>query len=128
MIVSVRVLEGAHASFVEKVPYKSMAAFTLLQIFYFGLCYGVTWIPVAGIMFPVPFFLLIAIRQYILPKLFNQAHLRELDAAEYEEIPGTPRNPLELSFRVSTYLYNIFWDPGIWTNPKRFSCHIRHLQ
>jgi hypothetical protein len=94
-----KVLEGAHASFVEKVPYKSMAAFTLLQIFYFGLCYGVTWIPVAGIMFPVPFFLLIAIRQYILPKLFNPAHLRELDAAEYEEIPGTPRNPLELSFR-----------------------------
>ncbi|KAF2600135.1 hypothetical protein F2Q68_00009008 [Brassica cretica] len=94
-----KVLEGAHASFVEKVPYKSMAAFTMLQIFYFGLCYGVTWIPVAGIMFPVPFFLLIAIRQYLLPKLFKPAHLRELDASEYEEIPGTPRNPLELSFR-----------------------------
>ncbi|XP_010476636.1 PREDICTED: boron transporter 4-like [Camelina sativa] len=94
-----KVLEGAHASFVEKVPYKSMATFTLLQMFYFGLCYGVTWIPVAGIMFPVPFFLLIAIRQYILPKLFNPAYLRELDAAEYEEIPGTPRNHLELSFR-----------------------------
>jgi len=115
---------------VEKVPYKSMAAFTLLQIFYFGLCYGVTWIPVAGIMFPVPFFLLIAIRQYILPKLFNPAHLRELDAAEYEEIPGTPRNPLELSFRVSPYLSNIyiFEDPGLWTKPWRFSCHLRHLQ
>lgn len=101
MIFVARVLEGAHASFVEKVPYKSMAAFTMLQIFYFGLCYGVTWIPVAGIMFPVPFFLLIAIRQYLLPKLFKPAHLRELDASEYEEIPGTPRNPLELSFRVS---------------------------
>ncbi|KFK41918.1 hypothetical protein AALP_AA2G189000 [Arabis alpina] len=94
-----KVLEGAHASFVEKVPYKSMAAFTAFQIVYFGLCYGITWIPVAGIMFPVPFFLLIAIRQYILPKLFKPAHLRELDASEYEEIPGTPRNPLELSFR-----------------------------
>ncbi|EFH63819.1 hypothetical protein ARALYDRAFT_316416 [Arabidopsis lyrata subsp. lyrata] len=94
-----KVLEGAHASFVEKVPYKSMAAFTLFQILYFGLCYGVTWIPVAEIMFPDLFFLLIAIRQYLLPKLFKQAHLRELDAAEYEEIPGTPRNPLELSFR-----------------------------
>ncbi|KAL0731789.1 hypothetical protein Bca4012_027883 [Brassica carinata] len=94
-----KVLEGAHASFVEKVPYKSMAVFTMLQIVYFGLCYGVTWIPVAGIMFPVPFFLLITIRQYLLPKLFRPAHLRELDAAEYEEILGTPRNPLELSFR-----------------------------
>ncbi|CAN8293255.1 unnamed protein product [Cochlearia groenlandica] len=96
-----KVLEGAHASFVENVPYKSMATFTLLQIAYFGLCYGVTWIPVAGIMFPVPFFLLIAIRQYILPKVFNQGDLRELDAAEYEEISGTPMNPLELSFRSS---------------------------
>lgn len=94
-----KVLEGAHASFVEKVPHKSIAAFTLFQILYFGLCYGVTWIPVAGIMFPVLFFLLVAIRQYLLPKLFKPAYLRELDAAEYEEIPGTPRNPLELSFR-----------------------------
>ncbi|VVA95286.1 unnamed protein product [Arabis nemorensis] len=94
-----KVLEGAHASFVEKVPYKSMAAFTVFQIVYLGLCYGITWIPVAGIMFPVPFFLLIAIRRYLLPKLFKPAHLRELDASEYEEIPGTPRNPPGLSFR-----------------------------
>ncbi|CAA7028646.1 unnamed protein product [Microthlaspi erraticum] len=96
-----KVLEGAHASFVENVPYKTVAAFTLLQILYFGLCYGVTWIPIAGIMFPVPFFLLIAIRQYILPKLFKPAHLQELDAAEYDEIPGTPGNPLEPSFRLT---------------------------
>lgn len=108
MFFVVRVLEGAHASFVEKVPHKSIAAFTLFQILYFGLCYGVTWIPVAGIMFPVLFFLLVAIRQYLLPKLFKPAYLRELDAAEYEEIPGTPRNPLELSFRVSQCLYNMY--------------------
>ncbi|XP_010537973.1 PREDICTED: boron transporter 4 isoform X2 [Tarenaya hassleriana] len=96
-----KILEGAHASYVEKVPCKSIGAFTLLQIVYFAICYGITWIPVAGILFPVPFFVLIAIRQYILPKIFQQSHLRELDAAEYEEIPGTPRNPLEMSFRAN---------------------------
>ena len=96
MIFVARVLEGAHASFVEKVPYKSMAAFTMLQIFYFGLCYGVTWIPVAGIMFPVPFFLLIAIRQYLFPNLLKPAHLRELDVST--------RRFLELLKTLSSYL------------------------
>ncbi|KAL0825754.1 hypothetical protein Bca101_049431 [Brassica carinata] len=96
MIAFARVLERAHASFVGKVPYKSMAAFTMLQIFYFGLCYGVTWIPVAGIMFPVPFFLLIAIRQYLFPNLLKPAHLRELDVST--------RRFLELLKTLSSYL------------------------
>ncbi|KVI05984.1 Bicarbonate transporter, C-terminal [Cynara cardunculus var. scolymus] len=77
-----------HASFVESVPFRSIAIFTIFQIMYFLVCYGVTWIPIAGILFPVPFFLLISIRQHILPKLFQLHHLRELDAAEYEEIAG----------------------------------------
>ncbi|KAA8540457.1 hypothetical protein F0562_024624 [Nyssa sinensis] len=54
--------------------------------------------PIAGILFPLPFFLLLIIRQYILPKLFQPLHLRELDAAEYEEIAGAPQRSLSLSF------------------------------
>ncbi|KVH98012.1 Bicarbonate transporter, C-terminal [Cynara cardunculus var. scolymus] len=77
-----QVLEKVHASFVESVPYRSIAIFTVFQIIYFLVCFGVTWIPIAGILFPVPFFLLIAIRQHILPKLFHPHHLRELDAAD----------------------------------------------
>ncbi|KAJ6942563.1 boron transporter 4-like [Populus alba x Populus x berolinensis] len=94
-----KVLEGVHASFVESVPFKYIAIFTIFQFVYFLLCYGVTWIPIAGILFPLPFFVLISIRQHILPKFFCPNHLRELDAAEYDEITGTPRLSLSLSFK-----------------------------
>ncbi|KAL5976994.1 Boron transporter 4 [Asimina triloba] len=85
-----KVLEGDHTSFVESVPYKYIAAFTIFQFVYLLICFGVTWIPIAGILFPVPFFLLITIRQHILPKFFSAHYLHELDAAEYEEIAGAP--------------------------------------
>ncbi|OMO54251.1 Bicarbonate transporter, eukaryotic [Corchorus capsularis] len=94
-----KVLEGVHASFVESVPYRYILMFTLFQFVYLLICFGVTWIPIAGILFPLPFFLLISIRQYILPKLFQPNYLRELDAAEYEEITGAPRLSLNRSFR-----------------------------
>ncbi|KAL9264828.1 Boron transporter 4-like protein [Drosera capensis] len=93
-----KVLEAFHASFVESVPFKYIAAFTLFQLVYFLLCFGITWIPIAGILFPLPFFILILIRQHILPKLFHPHHLQELDAAEYEEIAGAPRHSVSLSF------------------------------
>ncbi|KAL2932398.1 Boron transporter 4 [Bienertia sinuspersici] len=87
-----QVLEEAHASYVELVPFKSIAAFTLFQIVYLLICFGVTWIPIAGILFPLPFFFLISVRQHILPKFFLPFHLQELDAAEYEELAGAPRH------------------------------------
>ncbi|KAG2244823.1 hypothetical protein Bca52824_093342 [Brassica carinata] len=87
-----KVLEGLHSSFMEIVPYKSIVMFTLFQLLYFLICYGVTWIPVGGILFPLPFFFLIAIREYILPKIFDPAHLQVLDSSEYEEMAGAPHN------------------------------------
>ncbi|CAI0414959.1 unnamed protein product [Linum tenue] len=89
-----KILEGFHASFVESVPFKAIAKFTLLQFVYFLMCFGITWIPIAGILFPLPFFILILIRQHMLPKIFQQDHLQELDAAEYEEISGAPKRNL----------------------------------
>ncbi|KMT00729.1 hypothetical protein BVRB_9g220140 [Beta vulgaris subsp. vulgaris] len=96
-----KVLEEPHASFVESVPFKSIAAFTLFQIVYLLICFGITWIPIAGILFPLPFFFLISVRQHILPKFFHAFHLQELDAAEYEEIAGAPRRCHSLSYRES---------------------------
>lgn len=92
-----KVLEGSHASYVESVPFKYIALFTIFQLVYLLICFGVTWIPVAGILFPVPFFLLIAIRERLLPKLFQPKHLQELDASEYEEISGAPQRLLSIS-------------------------------
>ncbi|KAJ4752545.1 HCO3- transporter family [Rhynchospora pubera] len=83
-----KILEEDHASYVESVPFKDIAAFTVFQLAYFMICFGVTQIPVAGILFPLPFFILVALRQHVLPKFFNPCYLHELDAAEYEEIFG----------------------------------------
>ncbi|KVH88149.1 Bicarbonate transporter, C-terminal [Cynara cardunculus var. scolymus] len=52
-----------------------------------------------GILFPLPFFLLIPIREHVLPKLFPGEHLQELDASEYEEYMGRPVQSMSLSRR-----------------------------
>ncbi|KAH7291359.1 hypothetical protein KP509_29G013800 [Ceratopteris richardii] len=82
------VLEGAHASFIETVPFKTIVVFTLLQLLYLISCFSITWIPVAGVLFPLLIMLLVPVRQYVLPKFFKGQHLQELDAAEYEEAPA----------------------------------------
>ena len=93
-------LEASHASFVESVPFKCIALFTMFQFIYFLVCFGVTWIPIAGILFPLPFFLLIAIREHLLPKVFQPSYLHELDASEYEEIAGAPLRIRSISVTV----------------------------
>ncbi|ONK78780.1 uncharacterized protein A4U43_C02F22330 [Asparagus officinalis] len=87
-----KVLEEYHATFVETVPFKTIAYFTLFQTVYLLLCFGITWIPIAGVLFPLMIMLLVPVRQYFLPKLFKGAHLTDLDAAEYEESPALPFN------------------------------------
>ncbi|XP_042017290.1 probable boron transporter 2 isoform X2 [Salvia splendens] len=86
------VLEEYHATFVETVPFKTIALFTLFQTFYLLLCFGITWIPIAGVLFPLLIMLLVPVRQYLLPKFFKGAHLQDLDAAEYEEAPAINYN------------------------------------
>ncbi|KAJ4839135.1 putative boron transporter 2 [Turnera subulata] len=90
-----KVLEEYHATFVESVPFKTIAMFTIFQTAYLIVCFGLTWIPVAGVLFPLLIMLLVPVRQYILPKFFKAVHLQDLDAAEYEEVPA-------LSFNLAT--------------------------
>lgn len=87
-----KVLEEYHATFVETVPFKTIAVFTIFQTAYLFVCFGITWIPIAGVLFPLMIMLLVPVRQYILPKFFKGAHLQDLDAAEYEESPAVPFN------------------------------------
>ncbi|CAM0949522.1 unnamed protein product [Alopecurus aequalis] len=87
-----KVLEEYHTTFVETVPFKTIAMFTLFQTAYLLVCFGITWIPLAGVLFPLMIMFLVPVRQYILPKLFKGAHLNDLDAAEYEESPAIPFN------------------------------------
>ncbi|ONI14743.1 hypothetical protein PRUPE_3G005600 [Prunus persica] len=87
-----KVLEEYHATFVETVPFKSIGLFTVFQTLYLLVCFGLTWVPIAGVMFPLMIMLLVPVRQYVLPKFFKGAHLQDLDAAEYEEAPALPFN------------------------------------
>ncbi|CAO2815314.1 unnamed protein product [Amaranthus hypochondriacus] len=107
-----KVLEGLHASYIESVPFKYIAGFTIFQFVYLLICFGITWIPIAGILFPLPFFLLISIRQHILPKFIEQIYLQELDAAEYEEIIGAPRRAVNLSFKSENHEDETMGDRG----------------
>jgi len=96
-----KVLEDVHASLFQTVPFKNIVKFTLFQLLYLLVCFGITWIPIEGILFPAPFFLLIPIRQHILPKLFKPEHLSELDAAEYEESEPLPHHQRSFSLMDS---------------------------
>ncbi|CAI0547348.1 unnamed protein product [Linum tenue] len=87
-----KVLEDSHATFIETVPFKTIAWFTLFQTAYLLVCFGLTWIPIAGVLFPLLIMLLVPVRQYLLPKFFKGAHLQDLDAAEYEEAPAVSYN------------------------------------
>ncbi|KAF2311415.1 hypothetical protein GH714_022790 [Hevea brasiliensis] len=87
-----KVLGECHATFIETVPFKTIAIFTLFQIGYLLVCFGITWIPIAGLLFPLLIMLLVPVRQYLLPKFFKGAHLQDLDAAEYEEAPAVSYN------------------------------------
>ncbi|GAA0140672.1 secondary carrier transporter [Lithospermum erythrorhizon] len=100
-----KLLKGIHASFVESVPFRYIVIFTVLQFVYFLMCFGITWIPIAGILFPLPFFLLISARHHLLPKLFPRQYLQELDADEYEEFAGTPQLSLSRSFKDTEVQY-----------------------
>lgn len=94
-----KVLEDYHATFVETVPFKSIVAFTIFQTLYLLACFGITWVPIAGLLFPLLIMLLVPVRQYILPRFFKGAHLQDLDAADYEESPAVPFNlPMEGEF------------------------------
>ncbi|GAV63799.1 HCO3_cotransp domain-containing protein [Cephalotus follicularis] len=87
-----KVLEEDHATFIETVPFKAIAIFTIFQTVYLFVCFGITWIPIAGVLFPLFIMLLIPVRQYLLPKFFKGAHLQDLDTAEYEEAPPIAYN------------------------------------
>lgn len=91
-----KVLERDHASYMETVPLRCITGFTLFQLVYMLICYGMTWIPLVGILFPLAFFGLIFIRHCILPKYMDPNHLHELDAVEYEEVLATSRRSLGL--------------------------------
>ena len=115
-----RLLKEQHATFIETVPFKTIALFTIFQTVYLLLCFGITWIPIAGVLFPLFIMLLVPVRQYVLPKIFKAAHLQDLDAAEYEEAPAVS---YKMSFEVSSANpSNKFFFLGLLNRDLCFAC------
>ena len=123
-------LEGYHATFVETVPFKTITMFTLFQTTYLLICFGITWIPIAGVLFPLMIMLLVPVRQYVMPKLFKAAHLTELDAAEYEESPALAYEVTAVSSIASVLLSHIvllcFIDQDSVYFNQEFDMGVRH--
>ncbi|GAQ87198.1 anion exchanger family protein [Klebsormidium nitens] len=90
-----RLLQKEHPPYLEVVPFRTIVAFTLFQVVYTAAVYGITWIPIAGILFPIPIMLLVPARRFLLPRFFSPGDLRELDAAQYEEAPPLPPELVE---------------------------------
>jgi hypothetical protein len=87
------VFERPHAACLQTVPFKTIAGFTAIQItLVMGIWALVTFGGLAGIAFPIPIMLLVPVRQYLLPRIFNPRDLAEMDKAEYEEAPGLDRD------------------------------------
>ena len=80
--------EKKHVAFLETVPFKVIAGFTILQVLIVLGIYGLTWAGIAGVLFPIPIMLLVPFRQYIMPKIFNPTYLEELDKSTEEEAPA----------------------------------------
>lgn len=85
--------------FMHTVPFKVTATFTIFQLVYMICCYGITWIPIGGVLFPVLIMLLIPVRQFVLPRFFKREYLQQLDSAEYEEVAPLPQS---LALKVSS--------------------------
>ncbi|KAF4357368.1 hypothetical protein F8388_023547 [Cannabis sativa] len=94
------VLERVHASFVELVPHKYIATFTLFQVVYFTCVFWCDMDSNSWNTIPIAILSSHQLNTIVLPKFFGSTYLRELDAAEYEEIIAAPRS-FSLSFRWS---------------------------
>ncbi|MEW5319506.1 MAG: hypothetical protein WDW38_010651 [Sanguina aurantia] len=81
--------QGGQPRYLRAVPMRTAFAFTLFQLAcLLGVWALVTFAGIGGIAFPVLIFLLLPVRQYLMPLLFHKPHLSILDEAEYDVVSG----------------------------------------
>ncbi|KAI5080904.1 hypothetical protein GOP47_0004087 [Adiantum capillus-veneris] len=73
----------------KTVPLRTIVSFTIFQVSYLLMCFGITWIPIAGVLFPLFIMLLVPIRLNILPRVFDLGHLQDLDPIDQREATPT---------------------------------------
>ncbi|KAK9842830.1 hypothetical protein WJX74_003059 [Apatococcus lobatus] len=82
--------EDPSYAWIDRWPQRKLFLFTLLQGLGTGAAYGITWIPIAGIVFPVPILLMVPIRQYLYPYIFGRPFLQDLDPMPGDDDPPSP--------------------------------------
>ena len=90
--------------FIHVVAFKTIFLYTALQLILLGGIWGVTQAGIFGIAFPLFIMALIPFREFIMPRLFLQADLDQLDSQEaVDEVAATkPPPPDPPSFLASS--------------------------
>ena len=77
--------------YIRHVRWKAWISFTLIQLCFLGLIFGITLTP-AAICFPVFIVLLVPTRMFLLPKFFSRSDIMALDsdgASDAREVDGS---------------------------------------
>ena len=87
-------LNTHHAVYLESVEFRRIVLFTVIQIVLLLVIWAITvWTGLIGISFPLLIMALVPFRIYVLPKIFTESELRDLDSSEVEELPAGIHNP-----------------------------------
>ena len=87
-------LNTHHALYLESVEYSKIVRFTVIQVVLLLGIWAITvWTGLFGISFPLWIMALVPFRIYVLPKLFSELELNDLDYSEVEELPAGIHNP-----------------------------------
>ena len=81
--------------FIRSVKFRTTFLFTALQLALLALLWGITQTGTFGVTFPLFIMSLVPFREYVMPRLFLQADLDELDSPEAvdEVAPAEPAPP-----------------------------------
>jgi hypothetical protein len=91
-------LESHHALYLETVKFSKIVIFTLIQITLLLSIWAITvWTGLFGISFPLWIMGLVPFRMFVLPRIFTESELNDLDCSEVEELPAGVHNPKMLA-------------------------------
>ena len=80
--------------FIRTVKFRTIFLFTAMQLALLALLWGITQTGTFGVTFPLFIMSLVPFREFVMPKLFLQADLEELDSPEaIDEVAADPAPP-----------------------------------
>ena len=113
--------ENTQHLFIRTVKFKTIILFTLLQLALLGGLWGITQAGIFGVTFPLFIMSLVPLRDYVIPKIFMEADLEELDSPEAvdEVAADVPHEdpPSMLATAAATGSTTVADPPATWASP-----------